>query len=142
MKELYSEVVFSYAKDPQYKGRIEGALTEEDMNESCGDEVKLFVKVNNGKVEDAKYEGIGCIVSQASAAMLTKLIKGRSVEEIGDILDNVKKMVKGEEYDEDLLGDLVVFSGISQIPQRSKCFLLAWQVLERLYDRMKRGDEN
>ena len=142
MRELYSEVVLDYARNDKYKGRIEGALQERDRNESCGDEVNLFVKYENGKVVDARYEGVGCIVSQASAAMLVKIIKGKTKEEIKEIMDNVKKMMKGEPFNEDVLGDLVVFSGISGIPQRSKCFYLAWSVLERIYAKIERGDRS
>ena len=126
LKELYSEVVVSYAKDPKYRGKIKGALEERDMNESCGDEVTLYVKIEDDRVKDAAFEGVGCVVSQASAAML----------------DNVKKMLKGEDFDEEKVGDLVVFSNISEIPQRSKCFYLAWSVLERLYDRISQGGSN
>ncbi len=142
LKELYSEVVVSYAKDPKYRGKIEGALEERDMNESCGDEVTLYVKIEDDRVKDAAFEGVGCVVSQASAAMLVKLIKGKNLQEVREILDNVKKMLKGEDFDEEKVGDLVVFSNISEIPQRSKCFYLAWSVLERLYDRISQGGSN
>jgi len=136
MKELYSEVVLTYSKDSRYRGKIEDAIKGYDMNESCGDEVTLYVKMEDGKVKDAAFEGQGCIVSMASAAILVKLIKGKTVEEVRNILDNVRRMAKGEDFDEELLGDLVVFSNISDIPQRSKCFLLAWSILERLYGKM------
>ncbi|MCD6449089.1 MAG: SUF system NifU family Fe-S cluster assembly protein [Thermotogaceae bacterium] len=115
---------------------MENAIKGYDMNESCGDEITLYVKVEDNKIKNAAFEGQGCVVSMASAAILVKLIRGRSIEEVKNILDNVKKMAKGENFDEDLLGDLVVFSNISDIPQRSKCFLLAWSILERLYDEM------
>ena len=136
MKELYSEVVLTYSKDPNYRGKIENAIKGYDMNESCGDEITLYVKVEDNKIKNAAFEGQGCVVSMASAAILVKLIRGRSIEEVKNILDNVKKMAKGENFDEDLLGDLVVFSNISDIPQRSKCFLLAWSILERPNDEM------
>jgi len=138
LKELYSEVVVSYARDSRYRGRIENAIREKDMNESCGDEIELYVKVKDGRVEDASFEGVGCIVSQASAAILIKLIRGKTLEEVKEILENVGKMAAGRDFDEEKLGDLVVFSNISEIPQRSKCFLLAWSVLERIYDRIER----
>ena len=141
MKELYSDVVLKYAKDPSVRGRIEDAIAAEDKNESCGDEVKLYLKVDRGIVKDASFEGEGCIVSMASAAMLVESVKGKSVEEIERILENVERMMKGEDYDEDVLGDLVVFSGISGIPARSKCFYLAWSVLKYMLKSLRR-DEN
>ncbi len=130
MKEIYSDLVVKYAKDSNVRGEIEGALSAQDRNESCGDEVKLFLKIEGGIVKDASFVGEGCIVSMASASMLVKQVKGKSVEDVKKIIENVEKMMKGEEYDEKVLGDLVVFSGISGIPARSKCFYLAWSVLK------------
>ena len=130
MKEIYSDLVVRYAKDPSVRKELEDALSAQDKNESCGDEVKLFLKVEDNVVKDASFVGEGCIVSMASASMLVKLIKGKNVEDVEKILENVENMMKGEEYDEEILGDLVIFSGISGIPARSKCFYLAWSVLK------------
>lgn len=140
MKEIYSDIVLRYAKDDSYRGKVEGAIVAEDKNESCGDEVKLYLKVKGNEVEDASFEGVGCIVSMASAAMLVKSVRGKSVSEVEKILENVEKMMKGEEFDEELLGDLVVFSGISGIPARSKCFYLAWSVLKNVLKSLRRDE--
>ena len=139
MKELYSDLVLKYAKDESNRGVLEGALVAEDKNESCGDEVRLFLRVKNDVVEDASFTGQGCIVSMASAAMLVKAIRGKKIDEIKEILKNVEKMMKGEEYNEELLGDIVVFSGISGIPARSKCFYLAWSVLKGMIESLGEG---
>ncbi len=139
MKEIYSDLVVRYAKDPSARKELEGAISARDKNESCGDEVRLFLKVEDGIVKDASFIGEGCIVSMASASMLVKLIKDKSIEDVKKILENVEKMMKGEEYDEDMLGDLVVFSGISGIPARSKCFYLAWSVLKDMLQSVQGG---
>ncbi len=139
MKEIYSDLVVRYAKDLSVRKEIGDALSAQDKNESCGDEVRLFLKVEDGIVKDASFIGDGCIVSMASASMLVKLIKGKSIEDVKKILENVEKMMKGEEYDEDILGDLVVFSGISGIPARSKCFYLAWSVLKDMLQSAQGG---
>ncbi len=139
MKELYSDLVLKYAKDESSRGVLEGALVAEDKNESCGDEVRLFLRVKNDVIEDASFTGQGCIVSMASAAMLVKAIRGKKIDEIKEILKNVEKMMKGEEYNEELLGDIVVFSGISGIPARSKCFYLAWSVLKGMIESLGEG---
>ncbi len=132
MKELYSDVAIEYAKNESFRGKIENALSKEGKNISCGDEVTLYLKIDDDKIVDASFEGSGCIVSQASAAMLVEMVKGKNVDEIRKIMENVDRMMKGEEYDEDVLGNLVIFSSIRKYPVRSKCFALAWKTLEDL----------
>ena len=139
MKEIYSDIVVRHAKDPSVRGEIEGAVFAQDRNESCGDEVKLFLKLENGTVKDASFVGDGCIVSMASASMLVKSIRGKKLEDVKRMIENVEKMMKGEDYDEEVLGDLVVFSGISGIPARSKCFYLAWSVLKDMLQSAQGG---
>ncbi len=141
MKELYSDLVMRYAKDSSVQRTIDGAISAEDRNESCGDEVQLFLKLKDGVVEDASFVGKGCVVSMASASMMVKIIKGKSINEVENILGNVEKMMKGEDYDEDILGDLVAFSGISGIPARSKCFYLAWSVLKNVLQSLREGSK-
>ncbi len=137
MREIYSDLAVRYAKDEAFRGRIEGAISREGKNISCGDEITLHVKLDGERVSDASFEGSGCIVSQASAAMLIELIRGKSLEEVEKIIREVEKMVRGEEFDQDLVGNLVVFSGISSIPGRSKCFTLAWKTLEEILNVIK-----
>ena len=137
MREIYSDLAVRYAKDETFRGRIEGAVSREGKNISCGDEITLHVKVEGDEISDASFEGVGCIVSQASAAMLVELIRGKKLDEVERIVKEVEKMVRGEEFDEDLVGNLVVFSGISNVPGRSKCFTLAWKTLEEILDVIK-----
>ena len=130
MKELYSEMILRYARSEEFRGKIEDALEAEDRNESCGDEVKLYIKVQDGIVKDASFEGRGCIVSMASSAMMIEAIRGKSLGEIKRTVENIERMMRGEEFDEEAVGNAVVFSGISGIPARSKCFYLPWSVLK------------
>ncbi|HDG62592.1 MAG: SUF system NifU family Fe-S cluster assembly protein [Thermotogaceae bacterium] len=128
---LYSEIIMDYAKLKKYKKKMNDADTvKEGANLSCGDEIKLYVKVRDGKIESLSFEGKGCIVSQASANLMIERVLGESLENIHEILENVEKMVKGEEYDKNLLKNVSIMENIRSYPNRVKCFMLAWRTLE------------
>ena len=131
MMDLYSEIIVDYAKLKKYKKRMDDADTvREGVNLSCGDEIKLYVKVQDGKIESLSFEGKGCIVSQASTNLMIERVLGEPLENIHEILENVKRMVKGEEYDKNLLKNVSIMENIRSYPNRVKCFMLAWRTLE------------
>ena len=128
---LYSEIIMDYAKLKKYKKKMNDADTvKEGANLSCGDEIKLYVKVRDGKIESLSFEGKGCIVSQASANLMIERVLGESLENIHEIIENVEKMVRGEEYDKNLLKNVSIMENIRSYPSRVKCFMLAWRTLE------------
>ncbi len=115
-ENLYLDFILEHYKNPRNFGTIEHAqVDEKGSNSSCGDEIELFLKINNNVVEDVKFYGKGCAISQASASILTELIKGKTLEELA----NFKS--------EDLLKKL----GITLTPVRLKCALLSYEVLKR-----------
>ncbi|WP_129408628.1 Fe-S cluster assembly sulfur transfer protein SufU [Marinitoga lauensis] len=131
LEDLYSDIILDYARNPQFQGEIPDATIKEDgKNLSCGDEITLYLKIENNIVKEAKFSGHGCIVSQSSAALLCETIEGKTLEDTRKILDEVEKMAQGEEFNEDLIGNVAIYSEISKFPVRVKCFTLAWHTLE------------
>ena len=131
LEDLYSDIILDYARNPQFQGEIPDATIKEDgKNLSCGDEITLYLKIENNIVKEAKFSGHGCIVSQSSAALLCETIEGKTLEDTKKILDEVEKMAQGEEFNEDLIGNIAIYSEISKFPVRVKCFTLAWHTLE------------
>lgn len=111
----YEEVILDHWKNPRNKGRLPNPdLVGVEVNPLCGDAVRLELEVADGKVADVRFEGQGCAISQASASLLTELIRGRTLEE----LRNMK--------DEELLSAL---GGVIQT--RLKCALLPLQALRK-----------
>ncbi len=140
MMDLYSEVIVDYAKLKKYKKKMDDAdVVREGVNLSCGDEIKLYVKVQDGRVESLSFEGKGCIVSQASTNLMIERVLGESLESIHEILKNVEKMVKGEEYDRNLLKNVSIMENIRSYPNRVKCFMLAWRTLEDALKELSEG---
>lgn len=120
-------------KNPRNKGSLEEDAVTIDMNNpTCGDRIHLTLKVTDGVVEDAKFDGEGCSISMSSASMMTQLIKGKKVEEAIELSDIFSKMMMGEEYSDKYdLEDVEALQGVSQFPARIKCATLAWKAMEK-----------
>jgi len=104
----------------------------EMKNPLCGDEITLQVAFDGNSVCDLRFSGRGCSISQASASMMTQLVKGKSPEEIEAIRKQFRDLMLGNaSADESQLGSLQALSGVARFPARVKCALLAWNALER-----------
>ena len=106
----------------------------EGVNPSCGDDIFLELKVENGVVVDGAFEGDGCAISQASADMMLELVIGRSKEEALHLADLFLKMIKGSITDEekDELEEASVLQDIAHMPARVKCAVLGWHTMQEL----------
>lgn len=133
LDQLYRSVIMDHYKTPRNKGIIDGDTITVDMNNpTCGDVIHLTMSINDGIVEDAKFEGEGCSISMASASMMTQLIKGKTTEEALRYAQIVSEMMLGNEYDTSVdLGDLEALSGVAKFPARIKCATLAWKAMEK-----------
>ena len=126
---LYKEIILDHYRRPRNRGEIAGAVKREGLNPSCGDELALFLLVEDGVVKDVKFTGEGCAISQASASMMTEAVRGRSVGEALELSSAFRAMVRGEPPAEGL-GELKLLQGVSKLHARVKCATLAWVTLE------------
>ncbi|OXS74091.1 SUF system NifU family Fe-S cluster assembly protein [Lysinibacillus sp. KCTC 33748] len=133
LDQLYRSVIMDHYKNPRNKGSIENDAVTIDMNNpTCGDRIHLTLKVTDGIVEDAKFDGEGCSISMSSASMMTQLIKGKKIDEALDLADIFSKMMMGEDYSDKYdLEDVEALQGVSQFPARIKCATLAWKAMEK-----------
>lgn len=138
---LYRQVIMDHYKNPRNKGVLEeGSLTVNMNNPTCGDRIQLTMKVSDGIVTDAKFEGEGCSISMSSASMMTQAIKGKEIDKAIKLSKIFSDMMQGKEYDEDDLdlGDIEALQGVSKFPARIKCATLAWKAMEKgLQDEQK-----
>jgi len=114
-ESLYREIILDHYRNPRNRGTLDPHdYSAEDVNPLCGDEIRIDVRVADGKVDEIKFSGRGCAVSQASASILTEMVEGMT-------LDEVKALTK-----DDLLEEI----GIPVSPARMKCALLSLKVLK------------
>jgi len=133
LEDLYREVILDHYRSPRNRGELADATVVVELNNPvCGDEIKVYLKVENGAVRDIRFGGRGCSISQSSASMMTEAVKGKPLSEALDMVNRFKAMVRGEiSADEANLGDLEALSGVSKFPVRVKCAVLSWEALRR-----------
>ena len=139
MANIYSSTTFmEHNAHPDYKYEMDAPThTHDGINPSCGDELTLQLRVENGVIEEASFTGHGCAISQASADIMAELITGETVEEARRLSGLFLAMIRGEELSEDDYEDLdeaAQLKDISHMPARVKCAELAWRTLDGILE--------
>lgn len=135
LREIYTEVIMEHNQSKHNKGPLEAAQQSiRGHNPSCGDDLTIHVKLDEGIVKDITYEGTGCAISEASASIMIDLLKGEPVATAKEKITLFFGMIKDEvpdEVAEDALLDASILSNIKHMPARVKCAVLAWHALEQ-----------
>ncbi len=131
---LYQKTILEYASIIDYKGEIKGAThIERGHNPSCGDDLTLVSKIENGVIQDLKFLGRGCAISTASTNMMIEVFIGKTVTETKELLKVFFDMMENKEVDENdvlKLGDASLLKFAYNMPARIKCVTLSWHCLE------------
>ena len=122
IEELYRAVIMDHAKNPKNKGLThgEGYQFVHFKNPSCGDDINVEVKIEDGVIKDIHQDGRGCSISMSSASVMSDTLKGLKVDEALEVINDFYE-----------LGEAVAYSGVSQFPARIKCATLAWKAIEQ-----------
>ena len=133
LEQLYRQVIMDNYKNPKNKGLIqtEDYTNIHLKNPSCGDDMYVCCKVNDGVLEDVRHDGHGCSICCSSASVMSNLLKGQKVDTAKEIIGDFFEMVKGNEIaDEERMDEAIVYKSVSQFPARIKCATLAWKAIE------------
>ena len=133
LSELYQQVILDHNKKPRNFHKLENAnRSAEGYNPLCGDQLTVYLDLEDDVVKDISFEGSGCAISKASASMMTQSVKGKNREEAEKLFQEFHRMVTGE-FDEESepndLGRLKVFAGVRDFPARVKCASLSWHTM-------------
>ncbi|MEY2452213.1 MAG: nitrogen fixation protein NifU [Acidimicrobiaceae bacterium] len=149
LEDLYREIILDHYRNPRNRGElpVPPAHKVEGFNPLCGDEIVIYLDVEDGKVTDLRIDGQGCSISQSTASMMSAAVKGKSVDEARAMTRAFKAMMsihesaldgdEGEvpEIDPDInLGDLEALRGVVKFPVRIKCATLSWNTLTQGLD--------
>ncbi len=133
LRELYQEVILDHNKKPRNFGVLEDATqVAQGHNPLCGDNVTVYLHVEDDTIKDISFNGSGCAISKASASLMTGELKGKTVAEAETLFQSFHDLVTGPEASEETLedlGKLAVFSGVRDYPARVKCASLAWHTV-------------
>jgi nitrogen fixation protein NifU and related proteins len=133
LSELYQQVILDHNKKPRNFRKLEGANhSAEGHNPLCGDQLTVYLRLDNDAVQDVAFEGSGCAISKAAASMMTQAVKGKTKPQVEQLFTEFHGMVTGELDEEatpNQLGNLRIFAGVREFPVRVKCATLAWHTM-------------
>ncbi len=139
MINLYNEILTEHNLHPENKFKLEDATNEQHgINPSCGDEITLSIKLENGIIKDAAFQGSGCAISQASTDIMIDLMLDQPVAKAKELCRLFIGMIKGTITDEKELApleDALTFKDISKMPARVKCAVLSWHTMQEMLDK-------
>ena len=133
IKQLYREIVNEHNLHPNHKGTMtDPTLVLRGVNPSCGDDINLQMKIEDGVITDALFVGSGCAISQASVDMMIDDIIGKSRDEALDLAGRFMGMIRGTGTEEDLeaLDEAAALQDVAHMPARVKCAVLGWHTME------------
>jgi nitrogen fixation protein NifU and related proteins len=131
--DLYQELILDHKRHPRnFRDMPDATRTVDGHNPLCGDQLRLFVKLVDGRVEDVSFIGVGCAISMASASMLTEAVKGKTVQEAQRLFSDMHDLLTSEHPRTDPadLGNLGALAGVHEYPMRVKCATLSWHTLD------------
>jgi nitrogen fixation protein NifU and related proteins len=134
--ELYQSIILDHNRAPRnYRQMPEASGQAEGYNPMCGDQLKIWLKLDGDRITDVSFQGSGCAISKASASLMTTVVKGKTQQEAAKIYESFHRMVTGQGGPaDDLPPKLAVFSGIREFPARVKCASLSWHALKAALD--------
>jgi nitrogen fixation NifU-like protein len=145
LEDLYREIILDHYKNPRNHGTLPTppAVMEQGYNPLCGDEVRVYLLIEDEELKDIRIEGQGCSISRSSASLMTTAVKGKPLSEVRRAVKTFKKMMALEEdsdlYGEEIIpiepinertvGELIALQGVVKFPVRIKCATLPWNTL-------------
>ena len=133
-QEFRRSIILEHYQNPVNKGLIEDNtyIKVNTNNESCIDEIDLMVKIENGIIVDAKFDGEACAICTSSTSIMIKTLIGKTLEEAKEIYNNFLNMIDEKEYKEEILAEAIVYNDIYKQPNRKQCALLPWWGFEKI----------
>ena len=132
-RNLYQEVILDHNRKPRNWGALADAThNSEGLNPLCGDHIFLSLKLDAANIEAVQFEGESCAICKASASMMTTVVKGKSVQDAEQMVNEFRDMATGAldtSVSPHHLGRLTVFAGVRDLPTRVKCAILPWHTL-------------
>ena len=149
LDNLYREIILDHYRSPRNRGELTSppAIRTEGFNPLCGDEIVVYLDVRDDVLVDVKLTGQGCSISQASSSLMSSAVKGKTLEQVREVIGTFKQLMtvhestlaqNGEPAKVDLraIGELAALAGVVKFPVRIKCALLAWNTLSQGLDEL------
>ena len=109
-------------------------------SDSCIDDIYVQAKIDNDIIEDIRFDGIACTIATSSTSIMSELLKGKSINEAKNIIQNYHMMIDGKEYDEELLEEAVAFQTVGKQANRIKCATIGWKAIEEMIEESEKNE--
>ena len=130
LQALYRDVIVDHNRHPRNFRTLDVGCKAEGVNPLCGDRLTVYVRVENGAIQDVGFQGLGCAIATASASLMTEGVKGKTVAEADALFERVQRIVTASsDAPIDGLGALSALAGVRRFPVRVKCAMLAWHAM-------------
>lgn len=128
---MMREMIMDHYENPRNKGDVSDPryLSKRMNSTSCIDDITIQLLLEDDIVKDVKWHGTACAISTAATSIMTELVIGKPMSDVGVLMDNYMKMLQGEEYDEEVLGEAIVFQNTGRQPSRIGCATIGWRGL-------------
>ena len=133
--EMKRSIILDNYQDAKNRGipnDMDGYIKINSNNDSCIDNIDIYVKLNNDLIEDIKFEGEACVIAISSTSILSDMLIGKNINEVETILKNYYNMIEEKEYDKGLLGEACVYDDIYKQPSRKTCVTLFARGIEKV----------
>ena len=129
--DLYQEVVVEHKRSPRNFGKLATCTHQaRGRNPQCGDDISVQLQVEQDRIREIRFHGLGCAICIASASMMTEAVRGGSVEAAQQLQQRFRAVMTGQqEPDDAYLGKLISLAAVRRYPSRIKCALLGWHAL-------------
>lgn len=137
--DIKRSIILDNYQDARNRGipSEDGYIKINSNNDSCIDNIDIYVKLNDDIIEDIKFEGEACVIAISSTSILSNLLIGKNISEVNDILKNYYNMIEENDYDSDLLGEACVYDDIYKQPSRKTCATLFVRGMEKIVNNKK-----
>lgn len=133
-EKLKRDIILDHYQNPINRGLTDsnGYIKINTRNSSCVDNIDVMAKIENGIFLDIRFDGEACAISTSATSIMIKTLIGKNVSEVKEIIDNYEKMINEEEFDKDLIGELIVYDTVSKQPSRKKCATLPFESIKQI----------
>lgn len=133
---ILRSIIMDHYEYPRNHGLTEDEayLKKHMASESCIDDIHVQAKIVDGVVEDIRFDGIACTISTASTSIMSELLKGKSIEDAKEIINNYYQMIDQKDYDDAMLDEAIAFHNVGKQANRIKCATIGWKAIESLIE--------
>lgn len=131
-KELKRSIILDNYQNPYHRERHDDEADYVKLNSrnvSCIDNIDLYIKIRDDKIEDISFEGEACVISISSTSIMSNLLQGKTIDEAIEVIKNYDAMIEERDYNENILGEAIVYDDVAKQPSRKKCATLSWHGL-------------